>query len=108
MLNKACNEITRVTKKYVIIGVPFKQDIRIGRITCTYCGVISPPWGHFNSFDEKKIKNLFPSLVMQQSSFIGVEKSKTNPISSFLMDLSGNPYGVFVSEIGRASCRERV
>ncbi len=34
LLERACSEIARVTREYVIIGVPFEQDIRAGRTTC--------------------------------------------------------------------------
>ena len=38
LLLKACDEIKRVADQYVIIGVPYKQDIRVGRTTCYSCG----------------------------------------------------------------------
>jgi hypothetical protein len=35
-IEKAASEISRVAKFDVIIGVPYKQDIRVGRSTCVY------------------------------------------------------------------------
>src|SRR5690349_20412341 len=34
----ACSELARVAKHELIIGVPFREDIRVGRMTCRSCG----------------------------------------------------------------------
>ena len=49
-LSSACAELKRVTRRTVIIGVPFEQDLRIGRTTCRSCGRHNPPYGHVNRF----------------------------------------------------------
>ena len=59
LLEKACAELSRVSKKYLLIGVPYKQDIRLGRTTCCECGRRNPPWGHVSTFDENRLKELF-------------------------------------------------
>ena len=43
----AAREIARVARKRVIVGVPYGEDNRIGRITlrALHCGTINPPWG---------------------------------------------------------------
>jgi hypothetical protein len=45
-LSRACSELGRVSKHYVLIGVPYRQDIRVGRTTCWSCRKKNPPWGH--------------------------------------------------------------
>ena len=94
-LQRACNELKRITKKYLLIGVPFEQDIRLYRTRCKRCGKRNPPWGHVNRFDEKKLKELFVELKLRRVSFVGKTKEVTNFISAFLMDLAGNPYGTY-------------
>ena len=91
----ACREIARVARHEVVIGVPYKQDIRIGRTTCRACGKVNPPWGHVNQFDESRLMALFPGLMVKTTSFVGSYKGATNPISTLLMDLAGNPYGSY-------------
>ena len=44
-LTQACAEIARVSRSAVLIGVPFEQDIRVGRTTCNSCQATNPPWG---------------------------------------------------------------
>lgn len=98
LLEKACFELQRVAKDHVLVGVPYRQDIRVGRTTCYTCGKINPPWGHVNAFDENRLKRLFSSLELKNMSFVGENSSATNFLSARLMDLAGNPYGVYWQE----------
>ncbi len=104
LLTKACEELVRVSNKYLVIGVPFLQDIRVGRSTCAACGKVNPPWGHVNSFDEKRLHELFQSCNSVKTSFVGNNNSQTNWLSSLLMDLAGNPYGTYEQEESCVYC----
>jgi SAM-dependent methyltransferase len=94
-VTRACQEIIRVAKHEIVIGVPYKQDIRCGRTTCRSCGKTNPPWGHVNSFDEDRLSALFSGLPLISKSFVGTTKEATNPIATFLMDRAGNPWGTY-------------
>ena len=37
-LERACREMARVARRYVLVGVPYRQDLRHGRTTCAACG----------------------------------------------------------------------
>ncbi|MFT3804562.1 MAG: class I SAM-dependent methyltransferase [Burkholderiaceae bacterium] len=97
-LQMACKEISRVSAKHVLIGVPNEQDIRVGRCTCQSCGKSSPPWGHVNSFDSQRLRNLFPEFEVESESYVGERREATNGLSTLLMDLGGNPYGTYGQE----------
>jgi SAM-dependent methyltransferase len=97
-LQQACAEMARVAKYEIVIGVPFEQDIRVGRTTCRVCGKANPPWGHVNSFSEHGLQCLFYNLRVISRSFVGCNKERTNPFSTFLMDLAGNPWGTYNQE----------
>ena len=94
-LEDACREIARVARHEIVIGVPYKQDTRVGRTTCPQCGKPNPPWGHINRFDESRLAKLFPGLSIQASSFVGSVRSATNRVSTMLMDMAGNPWGTY-------------
>ena len=98
LLTQACNEISRVSRKHILIGVPYDQDIRLGRSTCYTCGKKNPPWGHINSFKTDSLTSLFPRLFVEQVSFVGKRGGKTNILSTLLMDLAGNPYGSYTQD----------
>lgn len=98
ILGQVCKEIERVASDKILIGVPYRQDIRVGRTTCRSCGKPNPPWGHVNSFDEQRIGRLFPSCYVETVSFVGLSNSQTNTISTLFMDFAGNPYGTYDQE----------
>jgi SAM-dependent methyltransferase len=94
-IGKACAEIVRVARHEVIIGVPYRQDIRVGRTTCRSCGAINPPWGHVNTFDDRRLRDAFPNMRVLSKSFVGVDRSATNFIAALLMNWAGNPWGCY-------------
>ena len=103
-VSNACREIVRVARYEIVIGVPFEQDIRIGRATCGTCGKVNPPWGHVNSFDERRLLNLFPDCKLISKSFVGTTIEATNPLSVALMDIAGNPWGIYDEDINCLHC----
>lgn len=74
------------------------QDIRIGRTTCGNCGAHNPPWGHVNSFDERRLAELLPGLEISSRSFVGLNRAATVALAVLLMDLAGNPWGTYDQE----------
>jgi len=98
LLEHACRELARVAKHELIIGVPYRQDPRIGRTTCQACRRKNPPWGHVNSFDEARLRALFPELKPASTTYVGTMHERTNALSAFLMDLAGNPWGSYNQE----------
>jgi SAM-dependent methyltransferase len=97
-LEQACREIARVARYEIVIGTPFRQDTRLGRTSCRACGRTNPPWGHLHSFDEFKLRRLFPGFEVVARSFVGSIRKVTNPLSAFLMDRAGNPWGTYEQE----------
>ena len=97
-LEQVCRELARVARRYVLIGVPYKQDTRVGRTTCQNCGQSNPPWGHVNQFDDDSLTALFPDLKPVRTSYVGTSDYGTNALSCRLMDLAGNPYGNYFQE----------
>jgi len=91
----ACAEIVRVAKRFVIIGVPYLQDLRVGRTVCNACGKVNPPWGHVNTFDESRLRALFAPLRCERVQLVGTTRSRTNALATLLMDIGGNPYGTY-------------
>lgn len=98
LLPRIGREIERVARGPILIGVPYRQDIRVGRTTCSACHRENPPWGHMNSFDEHRLSRLFPNCDVQAVSFVGTNAESTNAVSTWLMDRAGNPYGTYSQE----------
>lgn len=108
LLANACQEIERVSNNRILIGVPYKQDIRVGWTTCYSCGKQNPPWGHVNAFDEQTIANLFRRSEVDTILFGGISRSQTNWMAAALMDFAGNPYGTYEQEETCIHCNNRL
>jgi len=108
ILTQACRELSRVTKYYLIVGVPYKQDLRYGRTTCGSCKKTNPPWGHVNRFDLLILQKLFPDMAIEKVEYVSSTRSKTNFISAYLMDLAGNPYGTYSQEEVCVHCGKKI
>src|SRR5215831_6490279 len=80
----AANEISRVASRYIVIGVPYNQDLAVGRVRCRICGESNPPWGHVNSFDEAELYSLFPAFRPVQRSFVGRAETRRSKAASVL------------------------
>ena len=91
-VERAAAEIARVARHEVLIGVPYEQDIRLGRATCRSCGRISPPWGHINSFSEARLRALFPGMQVVKRSLVGSSRARTTTLATWLMDQGKNPW----------------
>jgi SAM-dependent methyltransferase len=94
----AARELARVTRKHILIGVPYRQDTRVGRTTCNHCGRINPPYGHLNTFDEARLAQLFPTLKIVTTEYLAENRERSNFFSVWLQDLAGNPYGAYDQE----------
>lgn len=52
----AISELFRVSKKYVLITTPYKEDLRYHQVKCSNCKSIFNPAGHIRSVNESFFK----------------------------------------------------
>lgn len=107
-LPRMAREIARVAAACVVIGVPYKQDLRFGETTCQSCGRTNPPWGHVNAFVEADLSALFRGLRSSRTEFVGTTTAKTNGLSARLMRFASNPYGTYAQEEACIHCSARL
>ncbi len=103
-LERACREIVRVARHAVVVGVPYRQDLRCGRTTCRTCGRTNPPWGHLSAFDQGRLQVLFRDLALVRFSLVGANRDRTNDLSAALMQFAGNPYGTYDQDEACVHC----
>ncbi len=107
-LVNVCHELSRITRTNLLVGVPYRQDTRVGRTTCLTCGQRNPPWGHVNTFDEQSLVQLFPDLKCVTVEHVGTGDGRTNWLSALLMDFAGNPYGTYDQDEACRSLRQPI
>ena len=106
-LQQACRELQRVASHYILVGVPYQQDIRVGRLTCHACGGVSPPWGHVNQFNKESLQALFADSIAQRIELVGERGPDTNALSTRLMDWAGNPWASYGQDEPCVHCGDR-
>ena len=85
----SCSEIQRVAKRYVLISVPFHEDLARKQTRCSRCGHVYHIHLHLRSFDFSNLEGVFPSYQLKEYRFSG-SREKTYP--SWLIAIRRN-YG---------------
>jgi SAM-dependent methyltransferase len=70
---KALVELQRISKEFIIISVPYKENERL--IQCSYCGSRFSPFYHMREFDKKKMIDLFDRFELIHTELV-LEKRK--------------------------------
>lgn len=104
----ACLELIRVARRYVVIGVPFAQDLRVARTRCAHCGSINPAYGHVNRFLLEDLERLFHPLRPASVECVGRTQERTNLVSDALMRMAGYPWGSYSQVEPCVACGEPV
>lgn len=94
-LRAAGAEIARVTRHAAVIGVPYRQDLRFARTTCSRCCQVNPPWAHLHAFDEARLASLFPGMRPVETHLVGEIQGRTTALAAWFMDRAGNPWGSY-------------
>jgi len=55
----ALKELSRVAKRYILITVPYKQNLQLMLVQCPFCFSRFNPYLHVRSFDYDKVSQLF-------------------------------------------------
>jgi ubiquinone/menaquinone biosynthesis C-methylase UbiE len=71
----ALNELARISRKYIIIGVPFEEKIQNNIACCPKCSSIFNRDLHLQSFTIEKLENLFMNNNFRMVKFQNVVKS---------------------------------
>lgn len=69
VFERALTEFVRVSRKYIVISVPFKEN-RVF-IKCPYCGASVNPNYHMREFDESSLSDLFSNARLERTMLIG-------------------------------------
>jgi SAM-dependent methyltransferase len=72
------SEIQKVAKKYILLSVPFREDLERKQSRCSRCGYVFHIHLHLRSFDLPGLKSLFPYYSLDHYRFSGPQE-KTFP-----------------------------
>jgi SAM-dependent methyltransferase len=72
-LGRAINEIMRVSARYILLNLPYRE--RRCRIRCTACGCGFDPHLHLRSYDDPQIGCLFPGFEERRRVVLSGEEA---------------------------------
>lgn len=67
-------EMQKLSKKYILISVPFQEDLAKNQTRCPGCGHIFHIHLHVRSFDMKNLEEIFPYYFLKSFKFSGPQE----------------------------------
>ncbi len=104
----AAAEIRRVTRHEALIGVPYREDRRLGQAKCSHCGTINPAWGHVNSFDERTLDRMFQGMRVSGREYVSSNRERTNALATWLIAMGGYRHGNYEQEEPCIHCGKKL
>lgn len=80
--SKAIRDIDRLKPKYLLISVPFWEDLRLSACKCELCGHIFNISHHCRQFDQDTIKDAFPGYSLEIAEYASF---RPEPIQEWIL-----------------------
>ena len=77
-LRKVLAEIRRVSGKYVLITVPYRETLEDASVRCQ-CGFVFHKWGHVQTYDERRLTSLYGDMTACRVAHLGPPKAADPP-----------------------------
>ncbi len=88
--HKAIAEMKRVAKEWIVISVPWKEQLSIGQAHCTRCGVVFHVNYHYRNFRSSSLKRLFcPEFRLVTYRQVGGERAYYHPLLLWIKQYIG-------------------
>jgi len=99
------SELMRVSRQYILISVPYRENLRRLLTKCPKCKHIFHIWGHCRSFSESKLDSVFTPLCSVSARFSGKRPPYFNPMVLWLNQTIGNRWAEFAPTTMCPECR---
>ena len=91
---KTVSELTRVSAKYLLISVPYKENRREFDIKCPNCGQVFNAWRHRRAFSLGSLAKPFKNFDVCRFEFTGERLPYFNKFLLFLNQRLGNKWAL--------------
>lgn len=68
---RACLELQRVSRRWILVTVPYREDLEAARCRCPHCGTVYHNAGHLRRLDKQTLAASFASCSVAQWFFMG-------------------------------------
>ena len=69
--SRTLDELRRISRKYILISVPYKENWRLGRTRCPDCGTVFHRWGHVRRFTNQRLDVLLEGFAVTSTRYVG-------------------------------------
>lgn len=91
-LRETVGEMARVSRRYILVGTPFKERFQAGYAKCNACGHVFNGVGHLRTFDCRTLDRLFPGCQVTRTAFVGGPRKYYNRVLVWLQQRVGGAY----------------
>jgi hypothetical protein len=71
VLLRGVEELQRVSRRYVLVSVPYQQRVWNETFKCSNCGYVGNSMGHLHYMDERKVDGLFRKASRVKTDMVG-------------------------------------
>jgi len=75
MFRRTLSELRRVSRKYVLISVPYKENLRLSHTRCHDCGSVFHTWGHVRRFTNRRLHGILDGFEVKSRRYVGKRDS---------------------------------
>lgn len=98
LLYHAVSEMMRISRKYLLITVPYREYLPKNHIKCPFCAHIFNASYHYNSFDSDKLTSLFSNAKVLSKFYRGKQVRQYNPVLLKIKQNVGHSYARFSTD----------
>jgi len=70
-LKPIADEMSRLARRWILVGVPHRENLARNHLSCPSCGLRFNRTGHVQSFDRDRLAGLFPDFTLRWSRVCG-------------------------------------
>jgi methyltransferase family protein len=96
VLLKGVRELQRVSRRYVLVSVPYKQRVWNEMFRCANCGFLYNRMGHLHYMDDQKLAALFEGAISEKSELAGQINGYAPDWLYSLANTLGNAWSDFI------------
>ena len=86
-------EMERVTRRFIMITVPFEESLAANYRKCSRCSCIYHAWGHSRRFTTRDLRGLFRRAVLVERRFFSPREAKIPSLVYFAVIKVGRVWG---------------
>lgn len=91
-LHQAIRELKRISRRWILITVPHREQLAASDVKCAACGRVFNANGHLQSFNLRRLQNLFSHYRISKQLITGPQTRDYQPVFLKLRQVLGKQW----------------